>query len=139
MEISNDMSVNCIAPHNIQIDNKLQRSCLAASSRWVEELSKAKATKKLTALQERKNEIKEEIKVVRHQLLNLDPYIEKLEKQSYESFRKAGAEKDLAAMKQLLEEGNDAREVIEKKKKTKLELENVIKTLELELPWLKQH
>jgi len=36
-------------------------------------------------------------------------------------------------MRQLVEEGNDAREMYEKKKKTKLELENAIQKLQLEL------
>ena len=69
----------------------------------------------------------------RRQILNLNTYIENLEKQSTECFRNAGAEKDLVAMRQLVEEGNDAREMYEKKKKTKLELENAIQKLQLEL------
>jgi hypothetical protein len=43
------------------------------------------------------------------QILKLNTYIENLEKQSTECFRNAGAEKDLVAMRQLVEEGNDAR------------------------------
>ena len=127
------MSVNSIAPHNIKIDNKMQRSCLIASSRRIEELNKAKATKQLTAQQVRKNEIKEEINLLGRQILKLNTYIENLEKQSTECFRNAGAEKDLVAMRQLVEEGNDAREMYEMKKKTKLELENAIQKLQLEL------
>ena len=111
----------------------MQRSCLAASSRQVEALNKAKATKQLTAQQVRKNEIKEEINLLNRQILKLNTYIENLEKQSTECFRNAGAEKDLVAMRQLVEEGNDAREMYEKKKKTKLELENAIQKLQLEL------
>ena len=67
------------------------------------------------------------------QILKLNTYIDNLEKQSTECFRNAGAEKDLVAMRQLVEEGNDAREMYEKKKKTKLELENAIQKLQLEL------
>ena len=111
----------------------MQRSCLIASSRRIEELNKAKATKQLTAQQVRKNEIKEEINLLNRQILKLNTYIENLEKQSTECFRNAGAEKDLVAMRQLVEEGNDAREMYEKKKKTKLELENAIQKLQLEL------
>ena len=98
------ISVNSIAPHNIKIDNKLQRSCLAASSRQIEELNKAKAIKKLTAQHVRKKEIKKEINVLSLQILNLNTYIENLKKQSNECFRKAGAEKDLVAIRQLVEE-----------------------------------
>ena len=127
------MSVNSIAPHNIKIENKMHRSCLIASSRRIEELNKAKATKQLTAQQVRKNDIKEEINLLNRQILKLNTYIENLEKQSTECFRNAGAEKDLVAMRQLVEEGNDAREMYEKKKKTKLELENAIQKLQLEL------
>ena len=67
------------------------------------------------------------------QILKLNTYIENLEKQSSKFFCNAGADKDLVAMRQLVEEGNDAMEMYEKKKNTKLELENAIQKLQLEL------
>ena len=131
--IYDHMKVKELKPYTIQIDNALQRSCLSASSKCRDDLNEKNKNKKITPQQEKNNRIKEEINSLKLQITNLSPYIETLEAQAKECYRKAGIEKDLATCRQFVIGGNDATEIVEKKKKVLEELQKAVQKLQSEI------